>query len=514
MSNDPSFTSLGLSTALVEILLNLGYEQPTPVQEKAIPLLLEGHDVLAQAQTGTGKTAAFALPILEKIDLDNRSPQALVITPTRELAIQVAEAFQNYAKQLKDFHVLPIYGGQEYSRQLRALKRGPHVVVGTPGRIMDHLRRGSLNITHTHTVVLDEADEMLNMGFIDDVRWILDQIDTKPQTALFSATMPKSIQHIAKDYLTEPRRVLIKAKKATTENIEQAYLFIANNKKFDALTRFLEIEDTDATIVFVRTKTASNDIALKLQARGFSAAALNGDMTQEARKKVVAQVKNGAIDILVATDVAARGLDIDRITHVFNYDIPYDCETYTHRVGRTGRAGRKGKAFLFATGKEERLLRAIERSSAAPLHQIRAPSIKQITQKRNQALANDIVAMIQSDANTYDAQQLLEALTTDTDINNNDVAIALIMMLQKPLTQKGNDIPIDKERPAPKRDKRKSDGRRKPSSDRRKPSGNKRKPAGDTKYKKSDIKKKSAKKPVSKKRATSKKKTGAKRKTK
>jgi ATP-dependent RNA helicase DeaD len=446
MAHSASFSSLGLSAPLTDALQKLGYEEPTPVQAKSIPILLEDSnpDIVAQAQTGTGKTAAFTLPILEKIDLGSNTTQALIIAPTRELAMQVAEAIQSYAKNLPGFHVLPIYGGQEYSRQIKALKRGPHVVVGTPGRLMDHLRRGTLSIKNTHTVVLDEADEMLNMGFIDDVTWILDQIKTKPQIALFSATMPKAIQNIAKNYLHEPKKVLVKSKKATADNIEQYYLSIAPKRKFDALLRFLEVEDNDGTIIFTRTKIASDELAQKLQAHGFRASALNGDMTQDARKKVVVQMKKGFIDVLVATDVAARGLDIERVTHVINYDIPHDCETYTHRIGRTGRAGRKGTAILFATGKETRLLKAIERSTGSTLQPIQAPSLTEINAKRDERFIDDLLSAIQSDNDLTQAQNTVDTIIANTHLTADDIAVACISMLQKPIDQQEDIIPEDK----------------------------------------------------------------------
>jgi ATP-dependent RNA helicase DeaD len=460
-----SFSSLGLSAPITDALHQLGYEEPTPVQTKAIPILLKGHDLVAQAQTGTGKTAAFALPVLEKIDLHKQSTQVLIITPTRELAMQVAEAMQSYAKCLTGFHVLPIYGGQEYSQQLRALKRGPHVVVGTPGRLMDHLRRGTLSIKDTHTVILDEADEMLNMGFIDDVTWILDQITTKPQIALFSATLPKVIQNIANNYLKDPEKVTFKNQKSTADNIEQNYIFVAPHKKFDALLRFLQMDDNDGIIIFTRTKLASDDLAQKIQAHGFRAAALNGDMTQDARKKVVTQMKKGLIDILVATDVAARGLDIERVTHVINYDIPHDSETYTHRIGRTGRAGRKGVAILFATGKEERLLKAIERSTESTLKPIQAPSLKEIHAKRDERFINEMVEKMQSDTDLSYAQNIVDTIVAKTHLKVDDIAVVCISMLQKPIDQKEDIIPEDKpfESSASKGKSRKSFG----SSDRR-----------------------------------------------
>ncbi|HNW79256.1 MAG TPA: DEAD/DEAH box helicase, partial [Candidatus Competibacteraceae bacterium] len=322
----PSFEQLALSPALLHILQDMGYEAPSPIQAACIPYLLDGRDLIGQAQTGTGKTAAFALPVLERLDLDNRQPQALVLTPTRELAIQVAEAFQGYARHLPGFHVLPIYGGQIMSTQLRQLKRGPHVIVGTPGRIMDHLRRESLNLDGLRTVVLDEADEMLRMGFIEDVDWILEHTPAQRQVALFSATMPEPIRRVAHRHLREPHEVKIKSSTATVATIAQRYWQVSGLHKLDALTRILEVEDVDATLIFVRTKTATTELAERLEARGYACAALHGDMSQALREKTIEQLKNNGLDIVIATDVAARGLDVPRISHVINYDIPYDTE--------------------------------------------------------------------------------------------------------------------------------------------------------------------------------------------
>lgn len=342
MSNDvspiPSFHDLDLIEPVLKVLDDVGYETPSPIQARVIPHMLKGKDVLGQAQTGTGKTAAFALPILSRIDLKQKDPQALVLAPTRELAIQVAEAFQRYAAHLKGFHVLPIYGGQDYSTQLRSLKRGAHVVVGTPGRVMDHMRRGTLVLSNLSVLVLDEADEMLRMGFIDDVEWILEQLPEKKQIALFSATMPSVIRKIAQDYLHEPEEVTIKVTSASAENIRQRFWLVSGVHKLDALTRILEAETFDGMIIFVRTKTATVELAEKLEARGYSAAPINGDMSQTLRERSINHLKNGKLDILIATDVAARGLDVDRITHVVNYDIPYDRILHpSYRQDRTGR---------------------------------------------------------------------------------------------------------------------------------------------------------------------------------
>ena len=341
-SSSTKFADMALKQPLLKALNDLGYELPTAIQAQTIPLLLEGRDVLGQAQTGTGKTAAFALPILSNLDLKQKDPQVLVLAPTRELAIQVAEAFKSYAAQIKSFHVLPVYGGQEYGTQLRALQRGVHVIVGTPGRVMDHMRRGSLKLDRLKTLVLDEADEMLRMGFIDDVEWVLEQVPKQRQIALFSATMPPQIRKITQRYLRNPAEITIKVKTTTAETIRQRYWPVTGTHKLDALTRILEAETFDAMLVFVRTKTSTLEVADKLEARGYRAVALNGDIAQKNRERIITQLKAGKLDILVATDVAARGLDVDRISHVINYDIPHDTEAYVHRIGRTGRAGSAG----------------------------------------------------------------------------------------------------------------------------------------------------------------------------
>ncbi|MFL6631106.1 MAG: DEAD/DEAH box helicase [Massilia sp.] len=378
----PTFADLDIPAPILKALKEVGYETPSPIQAATIPLLMEGRDVLGQAQTGTGKTAAFALPVLARIDVKNPAVQALVLAPTRELAIQVAEAFQSYAAHLKNFHVLPIYGGQSYGPQLSALRRGVQVVVGTPGRVIDHLDKGSLDISQLKTLVLDEADEMLRMGFIDDVERILQETPAGRQTALFSATMPQQIKRIAKTYLNEPSEVTVAAKTTTATNITQRYWLVAGLQKLEALTRILEAEPFDGMIVFTRTKLGTEELASKLQARGFAAAAINGDMAQQQRERTIEQLKNGKIDILVATDVAARGLDVERISHVINYDVPSDPESYTHRIGRTGRAGRSGDAILFITPRERGLLKAIERATRQPVAPLTLPTIKAVNEVR------------------------------------------------------------------------------------------------------------------------------------
>jgi ATP-dependent RNA helicase DeaD len=369
-----SFAELGLPPALLEALSAVGYETPSPIQAQTIPPLLAGRDVLGQAQTGTGKTAAFALPLLARIDLSQRYPQALVLTPTRELAIQVAEALQKYAARLPGFHVLPIYGGQSYGPQLAALRRGVHAIVGTPGRVIDHLERGSLKLDALSALVLDEADEMLRMGFIDDVERILQKTPSDKQVALFSATMPTPIRRIAQTYLRNPAEITIASKTRTATTVQQRCLVIPPQNKLDALTRILETEPFDAMIVFARTKLATEELAGKLAARGYAVAALNGDVPQQQRERTVSKLKDGGLDIIVATDVAARGLDVERVSHVLNYDAPTDPESYVHRIGRTGRAGRSGEAILFIAPRERSLLAMIERATRQQIKPMTLPT--------------------------------------------------------------------------------------------------------------------------------------------
>ncbi|HMY39728.1 MAG TPA: DEAD/DEAH box helicase, partial [Marinagarivorans sp.] len=413
---------------------------------QAIPSLLNGHDVLGMAQTGTGKTAAFALPVLNAMDLKKRHTQALILTPTRELAIQVAEAFQKYAHNLKDFHVLPIYGGQSMLSQLRALERGVHIVVGTPGRVMDHLRRKSLDLDGITHVVLDEADEMLRMGFIDDVEWILEQVPTDRQTALFSATMPKQIQKVAQTYLNNPVTIQIESKTTTVMNIDQQGWIVKGVNKLDALTRILEIEEYDGVIIFVRTKTATVELAEKLEARGHATSALNGDMNQALRERTVERLKNGKLDIVVATDVAARGIDVPRISHVINYDIPYDTESYVHRIGRTGRAGRNGKAILFVAPREQRMLQSIERATRQPITMMQLPSKEQITHHRINAFKQSIVDVLNTE-NLDFFSTLVAELCKEQQILPEDAAKALAF-----LAQKGNPLLIERKESEPEGD--------------------------------------------------------------
>jgi len=427
--NSVNFRSLGLAEPLLQALEAVGYETPTPIQANTIPLLLEGRDVLGQAQTGTGKTAAFALPMLSNIDLSLSDPQVLVLAPTRELAIQVAEAFHKYAERMPGFHVLPIYGGQDYGGQIRMLKRGVHVVVGTPGRVMDHMRKGTLNLDGLKCLVLDEADEMLRMGFIDDVEWILDQTPESRQVALFSATMPQPILRIARKYLQAPAEITIKTKTTTVETIRQRYWMVGGHHKLDALTRILEVEPFDGIIIFVRTKTETVNLAEKLQARGYLAAALNGDMVQSARERVVDQLKSGALNIVIATDVAARGLDVDRISHVINYDIPTDTESYVHRIGRTGRAGRSGEAILFVSPRERGMLYAIERATRKRIEKMEMPSTETVNDKRiarfKQRITDTIAA---EDLEFY--VSMIGQYCQEHDVSELEAAAALAKLFQ------------------------------------------------------------------------------------
>lgn len=378
----PLFSELGLAAPVLKALQDVGYERPSPIQAAAIPHLMAGHDLLGQAQTGTGKTAAFALPLLSRLEAGNRNTQILVLAPTRELALQVAEACQRYAKHMPDFHVLPIYGGSSYETQTRALRRGAQVVVGTPGRVMDLIRRKNLGLSGLKALVLDEADEMLRMGFIDDVDWIMEQCPATRQVALFSATMPHQIRRVAQKHLKQPKEIKIITKTSTAPTIRQRYWQVTGLHKLDAMTRLLEVEPYEAVLVFVRTKNAAEELAGKLAARGHACEALHGDIPQKLRERTVDKLRQGQLDILIATDVVARGLDVERITHVVNYDIPYDTESYVHRIGRTGRAGRKGEAILFVAPRERRMLRAIEHATRQAIEPMKMPSTEDINQHR------------------------------------------------------------------------------------------------------------------------------------
>jgi ATP-dependent RNA helicase DeaD len=435
------FLSLGISAPVLKAVQNLGYEQPSPIQAQSIPILLSGKNLLGTAQTGTGKTAAFALPLLSNIDEKQKTPQILVLTPTRELAIQVAEAFQSYAKHIKGFHVLPIYGGADIGGQLRSLKRGAQVVVGTPGRMLDHLKRKSLNLSQVKSLVLDEADEMLRMGFIDDVEAILSKTPDESQRALFSATMPAAIKHVADKYLGDAQQVRIKNKTQTVERIKQQYITVKAHQKMDALTRVLEVEKFDGMIIFVRTKSSTVDISDRLQARGFSSAALNGDLSQAIRERTISKLKRGQVDVVVATDVAARGLDVERISHVINFDIPYDNESYVHRIGRTGRAGREGNAILFITPKETRLLRSIEKTTKSTIAPLTMPSNAQVSDQRIQQFTEQLSKTLET-PRLDKFREMIVKYVEENDLDMADVAAALTYENQKerPLFPKLDNI--------------------------------------------------------------------------
>ena len=425
----PAFTDLGLGAPVLAALAAVGYESPSPIQAATIPVLLAGRDMVGQAQTGTGKTAAFALPVLSRIEVRRGPPQCLVLVPTRELAIQVSEAFQRYASGIPGFHVLPVYGGQSYTPQLMSLKRGAHVVVGTPGRVMDHLKRGTLDLGSVRTLVLDEADEMLQMGFVDDIEWILEQTPPERQVVLFSATMPAPIRRIAQKHLRDPAEVTIRGRTSTATNIRQRYWVVSGLHKLDALTRILEAEPFDGMLVFARTKQSTVELAERLEARGFAAAALNGDMQQKDRERTIARLKGGQLDILVATDVAARGLDVERISHVVNYDVPYDTESYVHRIGRTGRAGRAGEAILFITPRERNMLRYIERATRQPIEPMNLPTIADVNEQRVARFRDRISAALASgEAESF--RDLIEEYEREHDVPAIEIAAALASLLQ------------------------------------------------------------------------------------
>lgn len=436
MSSDPnsttlSFDSLDLLPAILQAVNESGYTSPTEIQAQSIPHLLAGKDIIGQAQTGTGKTAAFALPLLCNIELSLKRTQVLVLAPTRELAIQVAEAFQTYAKHLPKINIVPVYGGAPYSEQLRGLKKGAHIVVGTPGRVMDHIRKGSLNVGNLQTLVLDEADEMLRMGFIDDVEWVLEQTPDSRQIALFSATMPTVIRRIAQKYLVEPELVKVASKTVTASTINQRFWRVYGASKLDALTRILELEDHDAMLVFVNTKNMTLELADQLQTRGFACEALNGDIPQNSRERIVERLKRGRLDVLIATDVVARGLDVQRISHVVNYDAPRDNESYVHRIGRTGRAGRSGEAILFVSRRETRLLKSLERTTKQALTEMEIPSVKNINELRITRYKKTILSTIEKLKNGKD-YNVFSKLITELHENDGadmvDIAAALAHM--------------------------------------------------------------------------------------
>jgi len=445
-----TFADLALCQPVLDKLIELGYETPTPIQAQTIPYLLEGKDLVGQAQTGTGKTAAFALPLLSNIDLELKSPQVLVLAPTRELAIQVAESFKEYGSNLKGLQVLPIYGGADFKGQLQPLKRGVHVIVGTPGRVMDHIRRGTLKLDNLRCLVLDEADEMLRMGFIDDVEWILEQTPDTHQTTLFSATMPEAIRRISGNYLNSPQEVTIKVKTRTADTIRQRHWLAKGHHKLDALTRILEAEEIDGVLIFVRTKSITTELSEKLESRGFLAAPLNGDIAQKQRERTVGRLKAGHVNIVIATDVAARGLDVDRISHVINYDIPGDSEAYVHRIGRTGRAGRTGEAITFVSPRETRSLQSIERAIKHKIERMDLPSIDKINERRKERFKESITkAMKAPDFELF--QNMLTEYQTESSHSEIQIAAALACMIQgkRPLLLKES---LHKEAPQRQRD--------------------------------------------------------------
>ena len=441
------FADLGLPDDIQKAVSKVGFTEPSPIQSETIPLLMQGRDVVGLAQTGTGKTAAFALPILARIDAEKRHPQALVLAPTRELALQVADSFQSFADHLGKLEILPIYGGQAYGIQLSGLRRGAQIIVGTPGRVIDHLEKGSLDISQLEYLVLDEADEMLNMGFQEDVERILEDTPENKQVALFSATMPNGIRRLSKNYLDNPAEVTVKAQARTNDNISQRYLMIPHRAKMAVFTRILEVIDSDAIIVFCRTKQETEEVAEKLSDRGFNAAAINGDIAQNQRERTVDQLKDGRLDILVATDVAARGLDVERITHVINYDIPRDTESYVHRIGRTGRAGRSGEAILFVTPRERRMLRSIERVTKARLEEMDLPTVEEVNEKRTQKFQQRISNAL-GDKQMDFFRQLVRDYSQDNDTAMDDIAAAIAVMAQD-----GKDF-LMKDEPLPKADRK------------------------------------------------------------
>lgn len=453
-----TFAELHIHPAVLQAVSDVGYESPSAIQAATIPALLAGSDVVGLAQTGTGKTAAFAIPILSKIDPDSRNTQALVLAPTRELALQVAEAFSRYGAHRK-INVLPIYGGSSYVPQLAGLKRGAQVVVGTPGRVIDHLEKGSLDLSHLDYLVLDEADEMLQMGFAEDVERILADTPEYKQVALFSATMPPAIKKITSRYLHDPVEVMVKAKTQTAENITQRYIQVAGPRKMDALTRLLEVEQGDAMIVFVRTKQATEEVAEKLRARGFSAAAINGDIPQAVRERTINALKDGSVDILVATDVAARGLDVERISHVLNYDIPHDPESYVHRIGRTGRAGRSGTALLFVTPRERHLLNSIERVTRQKLVEEQLPSVEDVNAQRVAKFRDSITEAL--NAPGFDMfRRLIEDYERDNDVPLADIAAALALQSRDGAEFLMTEPPPDTRRERPERSDRERPSRK------------------------------------------------------
>lgn len=459
--NTATFADLGLPELILNAVESLGYTTPTPIQQQAIPYLMAGSDVLGQAQTGTGKTAAFALPLLAQVQIKRREPQILVLVPTRELALQVAKAFDDFAVTTPGINILPIYGGQGYNTQLSALRKGAHIIIGTPGRVMDHMRRGTLKLDSLKTLILDEADEMLRMGFAEDVEWILQEVPEERQIGLFSATMPPAIKSIAETYLNNPQRITIKTKTSTAATIKQLYSVVGHTQKLNTLARIIETEDSDALIVFVKTKRATEELAEQLNELGFNAVAINGDIVQQQRERVIEQLKAGKIKLLIATDVAARGIDVDRITHVINYDAPNNTESYVHRIGRTGRAGRTGTAIIFITPREKYILRNIEQATKQPIAELATPSISKVNERRIASFKQRITDAAKQ--NTSFFEKLIADYMEETETPAVKVAAILARMLQgdKPLVLK-NEI----EQAPSKSYSRDSNFERSPRSDR------------------------------------------------
>jgi ATP-dependent RNA helicase DeaD len=446
--NDSGFAAFGFAPELLEALATIGYLEPSPIQKAAIPELLLGRDLVGQAQTGTGKTAAFALPLLAGLDPSQRTPQVLVLTPTRELAIQVADAFNSYAAKMPQVRVLPIYGGADFRDQIARLRRGVQIVVGTPGRVMDHMRQGTLDLSGLRSLVLDEADEMLRMGFIDDVEWVLGQLPEQRQVVLFSATMPSEIRRISHQYLNEPAEITIRTKGSDASRIRQRFITVNGPQKLEALSRVLEAETKEGVIIFARTKAITVTVAEALEAKGYDVAVLNGDVAQNQRERTIERLKNGTVDVLVATDVAARGLDVDRITLVVNYDIPFDSEAYVHRIGRTGRAGRSGDAILFITPRERRFLGGLERAVGRPIEPMEIPSNATINQNRLDRLRQRLTEALehtpgdeQRDEERALLSEILQRVGQEAGVSADQLALAALQLAvgEQPLLVHGDE---------------------------------------------------------------------------
>lgn len=472
-----TFADLGLHPSILAAITAVGYEEPSPIQAQSIPVILGGHDMIGQAQTGTGKTAAFALPILSKIDPAKREPQALILAPTRELALQVATAFETYSKQMSGVSVVAVYGGAPMGPQLKALRMGAQIIVATPGRLVDHLSRNDQLLTTIRHLVLDEADEMLKLGFMDDLEVIFQAMPESRQSVLFSATLPHSIREIAEKHLREPKHVKIAAKTQTVSRIEQAHLMIHADQKINAVTRLLEVEDFDALIAFVRTKQATLDLATALEAKGYKAAALNGDIAQNQRERVIESLKDGRLDIVVATDVAARGIDVPRITHVLNVDMPYDPESYVHRIGRTGRAGRDGRALLLVTPRERRMLQVIERVTGQKVGEVKLPSPQQVLEARIRKLTASVAPLVEAAEASHGS--LLDQLIADIGSSPRALAAALLKMATK--GQALDLASVEREQPLvpvvrEQRERRERDGERAPRGERSADRGGERRP--------------------------------------